>query len=136
VKVIAQPIRRDDEKHLESLAVSFIDAPIPDPDAVRVEFVSHPSNIRHQYRCTVLSGIAAIDGKSEPRTVALENDSWYWLLKPVDFPHAKVFGVPLRRTVEIGDGQSQDILLEWIGGFEFSCAGHLVLFFILPGVPA
>ena len=45
MKVVAKPIGCDDEKDLQSLPVLFIDAPIPNLNAIRLKFLLGPVNV-------------------------------------------------------------------------------------------
>jgi hypothetical protein len=101
VKVIAQPVRRNDEKYLVPLAVALIDTPVPYLHTARFQITSYRFNVRHQDGRAVLSGIAAIDGESDPGAIAFENDGWHGLIEALDFAHAKVICVPLRCPIDV-----------------------------------
>ena len=45
MKVVAEPIGCNDEKDLQSLPVLLIDAPIPNPNTVRLKFLPGLVNV-------------------------------------------------------------------------------------------
>ena len=54
MKVVAEPIGRHDKKDLQLLPVSLVDAPIPDPNTVRLEFLPGLMNVGDQYGGAIL----------------------------------------------------------------------------------
>src|SRR6266404_1857690 len=103
MKVVAQPVGRDDEEYLILLTISLIHAPVPDFGSLRLELILHASNVRDQHRRAILRRISAIDGKTDPNAIALKNDRRDRLVEPLDFGHAEMLAIPLRCGIEIRD---------------------------------
>ena len=61
-------------------------------------------NLKTEQGRAILSRIAPVDRKAEPRAVALEDDRRHRQLKTFDFHHAKMLAIPSRGGIQIGDG--------------------------------
>ena len=54
MKVVAEPIGCHDEKDLQPLPVLLVDAPIPNPNTVRLKLLLGPMNVGDQYGGAIL----------------------------------------------------------------------------------
>src|SRR4029079_8581473 len=118
VKVVAQSIWCNDEKHLQLLAVPLINSPIANLHSARFEFVFQRLSVRYKDCCAVLRGVAAIDCKSNTCSVALKDHGWQRLRMTCDLGHSEVIAVPVRCPIQVGHGQLQNVLLIRKCGFE------------------
>src|SRR5689334_5574144 len=103
MKVVAQPVWRDDEEYLVLLTVSLIHSPVPDFGSFRLQFIPDAANVRDQHRRAILRRISAIDGKTHANAIAFKNDCRGRLVEPLDFGHAEMLPIPLGCGVEIRD---------------------------------
>jgi len=114
VEVIAKAIRRDDKECLEFSSVPLINLQISNLQAVCHKFFFGTVDVGNQDCRTILTRISAVNSETDLRIVPFKDNCWYWLISPLDFPHAKRSGIPLSRNVEICYRQCQYIGLIWI----------------------
>jgi hypothetical protein len=101
VKIVAQAVWRDDEKHLELPPVSLIHAPVPDLSSFGLELLLNPANVRDQHGRSILGRISSGDGKTDSSAIALQNHGRDRLLQLLDFGHAEMFAIPPGGGIEI-----------------------------------
>jgi hypothetical protein len=118
VKIITQSIGRNDEKHLKPLPIPFIDPPISNLHPPRLKLVSESSDIGYENRGTILTGVATIDRKSEPYAVALQYHRWHRQFLTLDLNHPKLAAVPVCCLIQVGDRQSENVVLVGKSGLE------------------
>jgi hypothetical protein len=111
VEIKAEPVRCDDKEYLVLLAVALIDAPISYLRPLSLKLIFETSDIRYEQGRTILGRIATVYREAEPRPVALEDNRRERLGRPFNFHHSKMFAIPSRGRIQIGDWQGQDVLL-------------------------
>jgi hypothetical protein len=124
MEVEAEPVWCDDKEDLELLPISLIDPPVRGPNSIRLKFVPCAVNVRNQNCRAILSGIAAVDRKSDLHVVSREDHRWMWMIPALDFGQPKGFRVPPGGGIEVCDGQGEHILLVRERCFEQSCIWH------------
>jgi hypothetical protein len=94
MEIVAKPVGRNDEEHLKSLAILFIDTPISDLHAPALELRPGRMGVAHQDGRTFLRAVASVDRKPDASAVPFHDDRRFWLRLALHFDHREVLGIP------------------------------------------